>query len=30
MKGIAWLVALILLLYFLSRSNEKYCACGAG
>jgi hypothetical protein len=29
MKGIAWLAVLLLLLYWLTKSNEKYCACGA-
>jgi hypothetical protein len=28
MKGL-WLVVLLLLLYWLTKSREGYCACGA-
>jgi len=29
MKGLWMLIALLVLLYWLTKTNEKYCACGA-
>jgi hypothetical protein len=29
MKGLAWLIALLVLLYWLTQRREGYCPCGA-